>query len=44
MPKQEEIKVIVVNKPSKEESTKKIKELSEFLSKTCQMLLHKPKA
>ena len=29
----DQIKVIVVNPPSKEESEKKIRELSEFLSK-----------
>ena len=44
MPKQDEIKVIVVNKPSKEESAKKLKELSEFLSKTWQIPLNKTKA
>lgn len=30
----QELKIIVVNKPTKEESAKKIKELSELLSKT----------
>ncbi len=32
--KNDDIKVIVVNKPTKEEADKKIKELCEFLSKT----------
>lgn len=34
MVKKEELSVIIINKPTKEESKQKIKELSEFLEKT----------